>query len=142
MARALRDYLDCGILAKGFLRVRCVGCGQEDLVAFSCKDRSFCPSCTARRAAETAAHLVDEVLPLVPLRQYVLAMAPDLHHRIARDPDLETKVLTVFLEELTGHLRVTSGAAEGDPGFVTFIQRFSSSLRLHEHFHVLALDGV
>ena len=48
VAKALRRYLDCGILAKGFLRVRCTQCGEESLVAFSCKDRSFCPSCTAR----------------------------------------------------------------------------------------------
>ena len=100
-----------------------------------------CPSCTARRAAETAAHLVDAVLPHVPMRQYVISMAPDLHHRLARDGDLETKTLAIFLDELTTHLRVTSGAV-GEPGFVTFIQHFSSSLGLHVHFHVLSLDGV
>src|ERR1700722_9535117 len=57
VGKTLRRYLDCGILAKGFLRVRCTKCVEEQLVAFSCKDRSFCPSCTARRSAETAAHL-------------------------------------------------------------------------------------
>ena len=141
VATALRRYLDCGILAKGFLRLRCDQCGDESLVAFSCKDRSFCPSCTARRSAETAAHLVDSVLPRVPLRQYVLAMPPDLHHRLARNAALESQVLARFLEELTGHLRVTSNAT-GEPGFVTFIQRFGSSVNLHVHFQVLALDGV
>lgn len=38
------------------------------------------------RAADTAAHLVDEVLPHVPMRQGVLAMQPELHLRVARDP--------------------------------------------------------
>ena len=32
-------YLDCGILAKGFLRLRCEGCARDTLVAFSCKRR-------------------------------------------------------------------------------------------------------
>ena len=32
-----RRYLDCGILAKGFARLRCPSCGFERLVAFSCK---------------------------------------------------------------------------------------------------------
>lgn len=41
------------------------------LVAFSCKKRGFCPSCGARRMAETAALLADEVLPERPLRQWV-----------------------------------------------------------------------
>src|SRR2546421_12797219 len=38
-------YLACGILAHGFARVRCSSCGNEMLVAFSCKGRGFCPSC-------------------------------------------------------------------------------------------------
>jgi hypothetical protein len=32
-------YLECVILAHGFLRVRCAECAQERLVAFSCKRR-------------------------------------------------------------------------------------------------------
>lgn len=42
-------------------------------VAFSCKRRGFCPSCGARRMAESAALLVDEVLPEQPMRQWVLS---------------------------------------------------------------------
>ena len=36
-------FLDCGILAHGFLRLRCGDCGHEKLVAFSCKRRGFLP---------------------------------------------------------------------------------------------------
>jgi hypothetical protein len=54
-------FLECGILAHGFLRLRCGDCAHKKLVAFSCKRRGFCPSCGARRMAETAAHLVDRV---------------------------------------------------------------------------------
>jgi len=62
-------FLECGILAHGFLRLRCGDCGHDKLVAFSCKRRGFCPSCGARRMARTAAHLVDHVIPRVPMRQ-------------------------------------------------------------------------
>ena len=68
VARELTRYLECGILAHGFVRVRCAGCKYERLVAFSCKGRGFCPSCGGRRMADTAAHLVDRVLPLAPYR--------------------------------------------------------------------------
>jgi ribosomal protein S27E len=61
--REFEDYLRCGRLEHGFLRVRCESCHAEHLVAFSCKRRGFCPSCGARRMAETAALLVDEVSP-------------------------------------------------------------------------------
>jgi len=46
--RELRAYLDCGILARAFARVRCSSCGFERLVAFSCKAH-VCPSCATRR---------------------------------------------------------------------------------------------
>ena len=53
---------------------RCEDCHAEKLVAFSCQGRGFCPSCGARRMAETAALLTDEVLPRKPLRQRVLSL--------------------------------------------------------------------
>ena len=48
-------FLDCGILAHGFLRLRCGDCGHDQLVAFGCNRRGSCPSCGARRMAPTAA---------------------------------------------------------------------------------------
>ncbi len=60
--REFDSYLKRGRLEHGFLRVRCEKCHFERLVAFSCKKRGFCPSCGARRMAETAAILQ-------PLRQ-------------------------------------------------------------------------
>ena len=38
-------FLECGILAHAFLRLRCGDCGHDKLVAFSCKRRGACPSC-------------------------------------------------------------------------------------------------
>jgi len=68
-----RKYLECGLLCHGFARARCT-CGHEFLVAFSCKGHGICPSCNARRMVETAAHLVDNVFPKVPVRQWVLSL--------------------------------------------------------------------
>ncbi|MFV2008199.1 MAG: transposase zinc-binding domain-containing protein [Longimicrobiales bacterium] len=85
--RDFRAYLRCGILAHGFARARCAGCGYDFLVAFSCGSRGACPSCNARRMVETAAHLVDHVLPPLPVRQWVLSvpkrLRPFLHHNPA-----------------------------------------------------------
>jgi len=76
-------FLECGILAHGFLRLRCGGCAKDTLVAFSCKRRGFCPACGARRMAETAAHLVDHVIPHVPIRQWVVSFPIPLRHLFA-----------------------------------------------------------
>jgi len=85
--REFRAYLECGVLAHGFLRLHCDGCGYDRLVPFSCKGR-FCPSCAGRRMADTAAQLVDRVLPAVPVRQWVLSLPFPLRYRMAYDAGL------------------------------------------------------
>jgi hypothetical protein len=95
--RELRAYLECGLLQFGFLRVHCSACGLDRLVAFSCKGRGFCPSCVGRRMADTAAHLVDRVLPRVPVRQWVLSLPWALRYRLAYDRVLWSDVLRLFI---------------------------------------------
>lgn len=56
--REFERYLRCGQFCCGFVRLRCRDCGHERLLPFSCKSR-LCPSCHARRMADTAAHLVE-----------------------------------------------------------------------------------
>jgi len=70
VTRELRAYLRCGLLEHGCLHVRCAQCGDDMVVAFSCKGRGFCPSCGGRRMTELAAQLVDRVIPEVPVRQW------------------------------------------------------------------------
>jgi Transposase zinc-binding domain len=86
-------FLKCGILAYGFLRLKCQGCTEERIVAFSCKKRGFCPSCCAKRKAETAAHLVDSVLPLAPYRQMVLSFPIPLRYWLHTNKKLFAKVV-------------------------------------------------
>jgi hypothetical protein len=82
--REFRRYVDCGILARGFVRVRCGECGTDELVAFSCKGKAVCPSCAGRRMNDLALRLCEQVLPVAPYRQWVfsfpwrirLALAP------------------------------------------------------------------
>jgi len=64
--------------------VHCDACQKDDVVAFSCKGRGFCPSCGTRRMVDTAAWLVDRVLPEVPVRQWVQSRVRVL---CAYDPD-------------------------------------------------------
>ena len=103
--RELRGFLRCGILAHGFVRVHCDRCGLDRVVAFSCKGRGFCPSCGGRRMADTAAHLVDLVLPEVPVRQWVLSLPFALRYRLAYDAPLTSAVLAVFVRTVFASLR-------------------------------------
>jgi ribosomal protein S27E len=142
VAREFKDYLKCGRLEHGFLRVRCESCHHEKLVAFSCKRRGFCPSCGARHMADSAAHLVDEVLPT---RQWVLSVPYLLRYLFATNPQVMSQVLTIVHRVIgtflikRARMTVRSGAQSGA---VTLIQRFGSALNLNPHFHMLYLNGV
>jgi len=143
--REFEAYLRCGILGHGLVHVRCERCGDDMAVAFSCKGRGFCPSCGGRRMSELAAHLVDRVLPRVPVRQWVFTVPVPVRYQLAFDAALTRAVLRVFLRTVFGWLRhaaARQGVLGGRCGAVTAIQRFGGALNLNIHFHSLVLDGV
>jgi hypothetical protein len=128
--RELRAFLACGVLAHGFCRVHCDACGLDELVAFSCKRRGFCPSCGGRRMADTAAFLVDEVLPDVPFRQWVLSLPHRLRLVCAYDPATARAVSGVLVRAVSSfYLRQARAAADaadegdnGDPDLLHVLQ--------------------
>ncbi|MDP9000949.1 MAG: transposase zinc-binding domain-containing protein, partial [Myxococcota bacterium] len=139
-----RAYIGCGDFSRGFSRARCDACGHDLLVAFSCHGRSVCPSCCGRRMANVAAHLVDRVLPDVPVRQYVLTLPYELRKLAAFKADVLTALARIFVEAVFTVYRSRArrgGLEDTQSGAVNFVQRFGS-LNLHVHFHLLLLDGV
>jgi len=138
------EYLKCGRLEHGFLRVRCESCHDEKLVAFSCKKRGFCPSCGARRMADSAALLVDEILPHQPMRQWVLSVPFPLRFLLASQPAVMGKVLGIVYRAIATHLTRKAGYTKATAriGAVTLIQCFGGALNLNIHYHLLFLDGV
>jgi hypothetical protein len=85
--------------------------------------------------ADTAAHLVDRVLPEVPVRQWVLTLPYPLRYRCAYDARLTSEVLRAFLQalfaELRRRVRQRWGLRAEQCGAVTFLQRFGSALNLN-----------
>ena len=139
-----RAYIRCGDFSQGFSRAHCDSCGHDLLVAFSCHGRSICPSCCGRRMANVAAHLVDRVLPDVPVRQYVLTLPYALRRLAAFKADVLKALARIFVEAVFARYRSRAGCdgiESPQCGSVNFVQRFGS-LNLHVHFHLLALDGV
>lgn len=107
------DYLRCGRLEHGFLRVRCEQCRVETLVAFSCKRRGFCPSCGARRMVESATLLADAILPREPLRQWVLSVPYPLRFLFAIRPQAVSAVLGIVTRALSAYLIRKAGRGRG-----------------------------
>ena len=132
--KAFRKYLECGIFAHGFARVRCDDCGDDFFVAFSCKGRGVCPSCNTRPMAEAAAHLTDHVFPRLPVRHWVLSVPKRLRYYLQRDKGALNAALRIFLRVVQQSLQThCPGAAQCDLaslhlGAVAFIHRFSSDI--------------
>src|SRR6266567_2435482 len=145
--REFDAYLRCGILAHGFLRLGCDTCPQELLLPFSGKRRGFCPSCAARRMAQTAAHLVECVIPWVPTRPWVVSVPVPLRYWMAASQDLTAQVHTIIRTTI-GQYYVNQVVTRGvprdqvQPGSVTFIQRFGSAINVNLHFHCVFIEGV
>ena len=138
---AVYRYQDCGIYEQGFARVQCEACSHEFLVAFSCKGRGICPSCGARRAAELAAFLEEEVLEDVDHDQWVFTMPKMLrpyfmHHRRLLRALCQLAYQTV--REMMEEVAPDEGIR---PGFVAVIQTFGSRLNFNPHVHAVVSRG-
>jgi hypothetical protein len=94
--------------------------------------------------AESAALLVDDVLPHEPIRQWVLSFPFQLRFLFASYPQIMGKVLGIVYRALATHITKKAGYNKqtAQTGAVTLIQRFGSALNLNIHFHMLYLDGV
>lgn len=140
-----RRYLDCGILANGFLRVHCDACKQDELLAFSCKGRGLCPSCIGRRMAELSSRLVDERLPYAPYRQWTFSFPWRIRVALARDGRWLSRVLSICKRKVFANQRKRArrlGVRDGRTMAVTMIQKFGSLLQLNVHDHSVIPDGV
>ena len=93
---------------------------------------------------ESAAHLVDHVLPPLPVRQWVLAVPKRLRYFLERDAALQGATLRLFLRAVEQCLRGHSAGAGATArlGAVVFVHRFGATLNAHLHFHCVVIDGV
>jgi hypothetical protein len=145
--KEFEEYLKCGVLAHGFVRVRCERCGEEKIVGFSCKRRGgICSSCNGRKMNEAAALLVDHVIPKVAIRQWVVTVPIFLRYIMARNSVILSKILENIIGVITGSYKKkakkTYGIRGGLTGNITLIQRFGSALNLNVHFHTVFLEGI
>ena len=65
------------------------------------------PSCNAKRAQVTVVHLVEQVLPRVPSRQWTLSFPHRVRWVLRRDVRLLSDVLTVFYARGTPYATLT-----------------------------------
>jgi len=141
----IQKYLDCGDPHLGFARVKCTGCNTEYLLPFSCKCRGFCPSCHQRRVVEFGEYLRDEVLELVPHRQWVLTIPKRLRPYFMHKRKLLAKLSLCAWDVLSDYLKTSVSASADDnkvkPGAIIAVQTFGELINFNPHLHIIASDG-
>ena len=145
LEREFKKYLICGIPSYGMARLQCPCCLKDKFVAFSCKGRTICPSCTGRRTADTAKHLLEEVIPAVAVRQWVLSMPYSFRFLLSTKPEFLRKALSIYHRTINRHYQQKAkklNLINPKVGAITVIQRFGQALNLNAHFHTLYMDGV
>lgn len=140
--KTFKNYLGCGILAKGFACAHCDSCHKDFLIAFFCKGRGIYPSCNTRTMVETAAHLVENVIPHVPVRQFVISFPMRIRHYLQTYSILQPVLLIVVDEIRKTFIACSADITNAQFGAVSFIQHFGTTLNLHPHFHLVVADGV
>ena len=85
---------------------------------------------------------VDHVIPLVPVRQWVLSLPKRLRYFLAHDPKIAGGVLRVFLHAVERFLRkvAADGGKKTKFGAIGFLHRFGSAINVH--YHSVVTDGV
>ena len=142
ISNAFQKYLGCGILAKGFACAHCDGCNKDLLIPFSCKRRGICPSCNQRAMVETAANLIDNLLPRIQYRQWVMSFPRRIRHYLETHKILQA-VLKIVIDEIRKTVIANNPTLlKPQIGAISFIQHFGNTLNYHPHFHIILADGL
>jgi hypothetical protein len=139
---SIDKFLKCGDLKEGFARVRCPDCKDEFFVAFSCRQRSCCPSCDQKRALLLAYRLKDEVLADVPHRQWVFTIPKRLRVYFRYDRSLLGKLCRAAYDTVCDVFRLEIDAESGVPAMIGAVQTFGDLIHWHSHIHAIVPEGV
>jgi hypothetical protein len=138
--RVLREFLTCGRPEHGFARASCDACRSTYVVPFSCRGRSFCPSCEKKRSLLWAEWLQQEVLEPVPHRHVVVTIPRLLRGLFRKRRELLLDLAQSGAEAIAEYVRRELGA-QARPGVVVSIATSGDLLQWHPHLHILTSDG-
>ncbi len=139
----LKGLVSCGDYRQGFALFRCGECNTALALPFSCKSR-VCPSCAAKRMTSLSAHLTDNVIPFVPVRQWVLSFPVWLRYKIGYDHDLYREVIGLFDRHVCSFYRQQAeqvGIRTPYTGSVHAKHLAGGAGNLNPHDHSVYLDG-
>ena len=139
---SIKKYLDCGIMEHGMARIYCKKCGKDYFVAFSCKTRFFCPSCSQKRTLIWSDWVMENVVKNVPHRQWVFTIPKILRKLFYKDRTLLGGMADCARDTLKELFGCIYEDENNMPGIILSTQTFGNLLVWHPHIHCLVTDGV
>jgi hypothetical protein len=133
-------YLNCGILRHGCARAVCEECNHSELIAFSCKERVLCPSCSAKRSHIFAETLHENILLPHPHKHVVFTIPKRLRPYFKYDRSLLKLLYKAAWKAWRDYAEGVH--AEGTPAGIMSLHTAGDLLNFHPHLHALLLPGV
>jgi len=138
VSQVLNSYLNCGLLEHGAARVYCDECQYSLLVAYSCKKRGVCPSCSAKRAVIFAEHLYEEVLEEVSHRHIVFSTPKRLRPYFKYNRKLNGILFRAAWQSVKEAFREEQ---QQQVGLILTLQTAGEALNWHPHLHGVITDN-
>ena len=137
--RVLRAFLTCGLVEHGFARAYCETCRKSYLVPFSCRGRSFCPSCEKKKQLLWAEWLIEKALAPVPHRHVVFTIPRLLRGILRKRRELLGDLAQSGAEALSEYLGREVGRGTR-PGIAVSIATAGDLLQWNPRSECLALS--
>jgi len=141
---AVDDYRKCGDLKHGFIHAQCCSCKESLVIAFSCKQTGLCNSCDGKRMVALAAHRVDEIIPKVRIRQWVITFPFDVRLLLAWNNKFRSNIISAVMRGLQRHYvkqALEQGGKNPKFGGISVLQRMDQQCKLFVHWHILCAEG-
>jgi hypothetical protein len=95
--------------------------------------------------AETRTYLLENVLPLVPYRQFVFSFPIPMRYWLHTNKRFFAKIHRIIIDYIHGYYTAKAsalGIKDPAPGRISLTQRWGSALNLTSHLQILGPDGV
>lgn len=131
--------LDCGRKESGYARYRCMHCGEQKVVCFSCKS-GFCLSCAKTYVDRWVEYISSHLFAVITYRHVVLTMPEELRIYFYRDKQLLGKLMAVgpkMLEDALSHCF----REKVEVGSIVVAQTAGRSGEWNPHLHIIMTSG-
>lgn len=136
---AVIKMLGCGDPANGFTKYMCTNCGEEKVVAFTCKSR-FCSSCGKVYIENWVTKQVETIID-TPHRHTVFTVPEELRKKFYWDRGLIKDLSDKAAEVIEYWYKKQSKTKEYTVGIIAVVHTFGRDMKFNPHVHALVTEG-